>query len=81
MSEYTDKLVQSKLDQIARLSRELAEEAERRYGPDGNLFCEADGGLHLMDGDASGQFDTVADRQSHIKFTAKGVHRIGVGAW
>lgn len=78
MSGYTDKLVQSKLDQIARLSQELAEEAERRYGPRGSLFCEAGGGLHLMDGDSDG---SSAERQTHIKFSAKVTHCIGVGAW
>lgn len=71
-----DKTLQRKLNQFVKIGNELVKEAQLRY-PEGLVFHEAGGGVHVMDGDelASGQ------RQKHIQYTAQGFARWGAGAW
>jgi hypothetical protein len=73
-----DQTIQRKLNQLRKIANELGEEAVRRYGPEGNLFFEAEGFFHLMDGDEEGR---CADRQAHVRFTSEGVCSMGSGAW
>lgn len=73
----TDKTLQAKLDEFVRLGNLLDAEAKRRYGADGFLFHEADGWLHIMDGDDN----RTGDRQSHIQFSASVPVRWGAGTW
>jgi hypothetical protein len=75
-----DATLKRKLNQMVKLSRDLDEEAKRRW-PEGWLFAEADGGLHIMSGDADPDRESMAARQKFIEFSAPGIHRIGVGAW
>ena len=70
----TNKTLQANLDKFARLGNQLDEEAKRRYGQDGFLFHEADGGLHIMNGDGG-------NRQEHIEFSANVHVRWGAGVW
>jgi hypothetical protein len=74
----TDKEVQKKLNQLTKIANELGKEAERRYGPDGNLFFESDGAFHLMDGDSHGG---ILDRQKHVRFTSDEYCTMGAGVW
>lgn len=76
----TDDELQRALNRLARLTNKLQKEAERRYGRDGMLFFEAGGGLHLMDGDAPPS-GGASERQSHIRFSADILSRMGAGAW
>jgi hypothetical protein len=75
-----DKTLRRKLNQFARLGNEIDAEAKRRF-EQGFLFHEADGTLHIMDGDADGRFDSAADRQEHIQMTADERAAWGAGAW
>jgi hypothetical protein len=72
------KTLTNKLAEFIRLGNELDAEAKRRYGKNGFLFHEADGGVYLMDGDSN---DSTADRQKHIKVTSTSTARWGAGAW
>jgi len=74
----TDEQIQKKLDQIQKLANELDDEAKARYGHSGNIFLDAEGGIHMMDGDED---EGIYERQSHIKFSCKGICRMGAGAW
>jgi hypothetical protein len=76
-----DKALRKKLRDFVKLGNELDAEAKRRYGEAGHLFHEAEGNIHIMDGDADGKFDGTADRQSHIRETAEGYAEWGSGAW
>jgi hypothetical protein len=76
----TDKQIQTKLNQIVKLCNELDTEAKRRYGAEAMLFFEADGDFHIMDGDED-PANNKADRQAHIRFSAKGYCSMGAGAW
>ena len=76
----TDSELQASLNRLARLSNAIQEEAERRYGKTGFLFFEAGGGLHVMDGDANYK-SGAEERQSHIRFSANILSRMGAGAW
>lgn len=75
-----DATIRRKMAQIVKLSRELNDEAKRRW-PDGWIFAEGDGGLHMMSGDADPDQDSISDRQEFIEFSAEKPHRLGVGAW
>lgn len=68
----------AKLEQLRVIANELDAEAKRRYGPDGFLFFESEGGFHLMDGDSD---KSNAHRQKHVKFSSVGHCRMGAGAW
>lgn len=74
----TDRVLQNKLNQIAKLSNELVAEAERRYGREGGLFFEAEGGFHIMSNDSDGN---LASRQSFVEFSSSVYSRMGAGAW
>jgi hypothetical protein len=74
----TNKELASKIDEFVRLGNELDSEAKRRYGKNGWLFHEADGGVYIMDGDSYGSTD---DRQKHIKERSGRNARWGAGAW
>jgi hypothetical protein len=76
-----DKTLQKKLDEFVKLGNELDAEAKKRYGAKGFLFHEADGGIHVMDGDLEGVPRNLSERQSHIRFSANGHVRWGAGAW
>jgi hypothetical protein len=68
------KTLQAKLDEFVKLGNELDAEAKRKYGPNGFLFHEADGGVHIMSGDdISGG---SAKRQKYVKMS-----KWGAGAW
>jgi hypothetical protein len=73
-----DKTIQKKLDQIVKLSNELHNEAVKRYGPEGNIFAEAEGKIFIMSGDVDG---TASERQEFVKFVSNGYCLLGVGAW
>ena len=73
-----DKTLQRKLNQLAKLCDELDAEAKRRYGIDGNLFFEAEGAFHIMDGDAE-EGRNAERRQDHIRFSSR-YCQLGAGA-
>jgi len=75
-----DSTLMRKLNQIVKLSQELDDEAKRRFS-EGWIFAEADGGLHFMSGDADVDREGMSARHRFIQMSAKGIHRIGVGAW
>jgi hypothetical protein len=58
-----DSTVQRKLDEVAKLTCQLTQEAHVRYGSNGFLFFETDGSCHLMDGDLDLSF---TQRQGNI---------------
>lgn len=68
----------AKLDKLAKLANELNAEAKALYGPEGNLFFEADGTFYLMDGDANG---SSSERQEHVKAQSTVYCNMGCGAW
>ena len=74
----TDEQIQKKLNQLTRIANELGREAKRRYGREGTLFFEADGGFHIMDGDED---HGLSARQKHIRFSSDGHCTMGAGAW
>lgn len=73
----TDREVRRTLNEFVRVGNALHAEAKRRYGREGMLFHEADGGVHIMDGDSS----VILDRQKHVRETADGQANWGQGAW
>ena len=74
----TDEQIQKKLNQLRKIANELGDEAKRRYGSEGNLFYEADGGFYLMAGDTDG---SVLARQKYVRFSSEGYCTMGSGAW
>ena len=74
----TEAELQKLLNRIVADSRKAEQLAVQLYGPRGNIFAEAEGGLFAMSGDAD---EGIAARQAFIKLTGKGFHRLGVGAW
>jgi hypothetical protein len=73
-----EKTIQRKLNQLCKICNELHEEAQRRYGCEGNLFFESDGSFFLMDGDEDA---CSSIRQEHIKFSSDIHCQLGAGAW
>ena len=73
-----DKTLQPKLNQFVKIGNELTEEARRRYGREGNLFHEAEGGVYIMEGDSDGN---AGERQKHIRHSANHNATWGSGAW
>lgn len=73
----TDKDIQKKLDQIAKLSQELKTEAVSRYGNTAQLFLEPESGLHLMAHDN----EDFGTRQKGIRFSTKLHCPIEAGGW
>jgi hypothetical protein len=73
----TDKDIQKKLNQIAKLAQELHAEAKSRYGEGGQLFMEPESGLHLMAHDNG----LYRNRQKGIRFSATIACPIEAGAW
>jgi hypothetical protein len=74
----TDVTLKRKLEKLVALANELDDEAKRRYGKEGFLFFEAEGGFHIMSGDCDGSTD---ERQKFSKFRAKSNCTMGAGAW
>lgn len=74
----TDVTIQKKLDQLVKLSNELIEEAQKRYGQTGQLYYDAGGSFYLMSGDCLG---TGKQRQEYIKFHSEKMCNLGAGAW
>lgn len=74
----TDQQVQRKLNQLVKICNELVDEAHRRYGRGGQLFYEAEGSFHFMDGDSE---TGLIERQDHVRLTSNGVCTLGAGAW
>ena len=74
----TDKELNRKMDEFVKLGNHLHAEARRRYGAQGSLFHEAEGGVYLMDGDSDGN---AGERQAHIRDRAGINARWGTGAW
>ena len=75
----TNEQVQKKLNQLQKISNELAQEAKKRYGAGGLLFYEADGAFHFMshDNGANG----IASRQDGIVMSSSGYTDMDCGAW
>jgi hypothetical protein len=74
-----DKTVQRKLNQLTKISNELVAETKRRFGDDGNVFYEAEGAFHFMDGD---EFNgTGPERQAHIVMSSSKRCLIDCGGW
>jgi hypothetical protein len=73
----TDKEMQRKLEQLAKLANELDAAAKDRFGQQGFLFYEATGSFHIMDGD-SGHF---AERTKHARLSSRTLCHMGAGAW
>ncbi len=73
-----DKTVQKKLDQLVKITNELAAEAKRRYGPQACIFYEAEGAFHMMEKDECG---VSRERQRGVKFSSNGYCRADCGAW
>lgn len=74
----TDKQIQNKLNQIAKLAQELKAEAVKRYGREAQLFLEPESGLHLMAHDCCG---SASKRQLGIRFSTTIECPIDAGAW
>lgn len=74
----TEKELQKIIDRMAADSRKASDLAVKLYGPDAQLFAEADGRLFVMDGDEDSGGKA---RQAHIRLTAKGFFNCGIGAW
>jgi hypothetical protein len=77
----TKKQMQETLDKIAELSVQLDAAVKKKYGRDAFIFAEAEGGIHIMKGDADPDRGNSTDRQKFIAMTAEGKHSLGVGAW
>lgn len=75
----TDREVQRRLNQLVRLCNDLDAEAKRRYGSEGMLFYESEGGFYLMSGDSDN--GNVTARQEHVQFHSTGVCNLGSGSW
>lgn len=73
-----DATLQRKLNKLCSLANELAEEAKRRYGPEGFLFYEAEGTFHIMAGDVDG---SSAERQKFVRMSSDKYCRMDCGAW
>ena len=73
-----DATLERKMKQFVKIGNELHNEAKRRYGPEGNLFHEAEGGVYIMEGDCDGN---AGERQEHIRHSASVIARWGSGAW
>jgi hypothetical protein len=78
MTEKQRALLQRKLDRLAKLANDLDDEAKALFGRAGNLFFEADGTFHLMDGDCDGN---ATERHEHIQVSSTRHCRMGCGAW
>lgn len=76
----TDQELQRKLNRLVKLANELVDEAQRRYGPDGNLFFESGGAFNIMDGDAPEE-EGAAARQAHIRFSSQKYCKMDAGVW
>lgn len=72
-----DRTLQRKLNQMVRLGNELDAEAKRRWGQDGLLFHEADGGLVMMDILS----EEAGSKSDHVMFAAKDMVLWGSGAF
>ena len=70
--------LQKLLDRIVAGSQKSEQLTRQLYGPQGNILAEADDGLFSMSADAN---EGARARQAFIKLTARGMHRLGVGAW
>lgn len=77
----TKKQMQEALDRIAALTDELDVAVKKKWGRDAFVFAEAEGGLHIMKGDAAPYRGNSSDRQKHVALSANGRHRLSVGAW
>lgn len=80
----TAKEAQKALNDLTVLANALDDYAKREYGSEGMLFFEAEGGFHIMDGDELGtSFSNpgASRRQEHIRLSARGICRMGAGAW
>lgn len=73
-----DKTLQRKLNNLAKLANELADEAQRRYGKTGTLFYEAEGAFHIMADDVDA---SSTERQKFVRASSRGHCRMGSGAW
>lgn len=74
----TDKQIQRKLDQLARLANELDIEARSRWPhPEASLFFEAEGHFYMMSGDVN---ESAGARQKFVEFSSP-LCTMGSGAW
>jgi len=71
-----DKTLQQKLNRFVRLGNELDAEAKRRWGEEGLLFHEGDGGVVLMD-----ILPEDNNKNDHVLFCAEGIAFWGAGAF
>lgn len=76
-----DKTVQRKLNQLAKITNELRDEAERRYGPEGTMFYEAGGSFCFMKHDRDGDGVGPNHRIDGVVMSS-GIHcRMDCGGW
>lgn len=74
----TDAQVQKKLDQLTKISNELAAEAKARRPGQGVVFYESGGTFHLMSEDNDGG---IFERQENIVLSSKGHCLLDCGSW
>ena len=74
----TKRQIQARLNRLVELANELDDEAQRRRGPNANLFFEAKGIFHMMSGDSD---KTICNPQKFIQMRNEGYCRMGAGAW
>ncbi|WP_211831007.1 hypothetical protein [Kistimonas asteriae] len=76
--KMSDSEVQRKLNQLAKIANELAEEAERRYGEEGELYYEAEGRFNFM---KHNRVDCRCRRQDGVVMVSEVHARMECGAW
>lgn len=76
--KMTDAQVQRKLNQLARISQELHDEAIRRYGHDGKMYYEAEGSFHFMSHDNGG---SISERQDGVVMSSHVACLMDCGGW
>lgn len=73
-----DEQLRRKLNQLRKITNELVDEAQRRYGPEALLFYESGGNFHIMTEDPEGSSD---ERQACIRFSSEGYCKMDCGSW
>jgi hypothetical protein len=82
MAKMTKAQIANRLEQIALMVNRLDADLKAQYGEEANVFFEADGGIHAMDGDDTATNRTNAGtRQKHVIASCTTYSRHGVGAW
>lgn len=69
--ELQDKDIQRKLNQLTKITNELAEEARRRHGSSGGIYYEAHGIFYFMSG----------DDMDNVEFSSDNIAKMDCGGW